>query len=285
MSKNAAGITLVESNLKDYSEPLNKSLNEIRELLRDYRDVSMVGTGDYTLSKTDANPEARTAKLRLTGAQTVSRNILVDPSEGLREFTILNSTTEGGSSTTATIKTTAGGSAGVIIPRGFQITVWHDGTNFHAKTIPLDTAGRVPQVRAYSSVNQSLANGIDTPILLNSERWDVGGFHSTASNTSRFTVPAGLGGLYVMGNRLRFASNATGYRYAFLRHNGTDIFDIGAANALNGLYTPVGVGGTQWRLADGEYIETLGGQSSGGALNVEASNKFSPEMWMMMVGL
>jgi hypothetical protein len=47
----------------------------------------------------------------------------------------------------------------------------------------------------YASANQSVT---DTFILYDSELFDTDGFHSTSSQTQRFTIPAGLGGKYIV---------------------------------------------------------------------------------------
>lgn len=45
---------------------------------------------------------------------------------------------------------------------------------------------------------QSLGSGADTILTFPSEEYDTDGFHSTSSNTSRFTIPTGKGGKYLV---------------------------------------------------------------------------------------
>lgn len=57
--------------------------------------------------------------------------------------------------------------------------------------------------RAYHSTTQSITNSTDTALLFNTEEYDTDTIHSTASNTGRFVVPAGMGGKW------RFTGNAS----------------------------------------------------------------------------
>lgn len=126
---------------------------------------------------------------------------------------------------------------------------------------------QVPQCRAYHSVDQSIATGTETTFALDSERWDLGApspQHDTATNNSRLTcvVP----GLYFVSGHVTWASNATGYRYCYLRLNGSLQIAFQSSPANSGLVTIHSVS-TNYRLAAGDYVEFRGTQNSGGALN------------------
>ncbi|HEX7313308.1 MAG TPA: hypothetical protein VF297_05280 [Pyrinomonadaceae bacterium] len=129
MAKNSGGVDLIGGNLTDYSTPLNKALLDATGLVRDYRDVSIAGTGSYTLSLDDATPEGRSPVVRFTGTLTGTRTVLWPASGGSRVAVFWNNTT---GSFTATVKTDQGGSTGVAIPQGYALILFHDGANVYA---------------------------------------------------------------------------------------------------------------------------------------------------------
>jgi outer membrane protein assembly factor BamB len=108
-----------------------------------------------------------------------------------------------------------------------------------------------------------------------SEQFDTNGFHSTTTNTSRITIPTGLGGYYLVSGNLRFATNGTGSRVLMLRKNGSDLLTIteyaGTASA-----TATGRGTLIWNFAAGDYLEILAYQSSGGNLTLYAREEETP---------
>lgn len=106
----------------------------------------------------------------------------------------------------------------------------------------------------YDSGNQSLTAGVDTAITFNSEYFDSDGLHSTSSNTSRITIPTGLGGKYLFAySAVNTAAGQTNYTQSTLRKNGTAIAEI--KTLWSGLtYTAM----TQTVILDlvaGDYIE------------------------------
>lgn len=114
---------------------------------------------------------------------------------------------------------------------------------------------------------QSIPNNTWTSILLDTESFDSSAFHSTVSQTSRMTVPAGKGGKYIVIDRTEFASNATGRRMFGIAVNGTIVASVEAtpAAALNLVQPCVEI----LSLAPGDYVESQVLQSSGAALNAD----------------
>ena len=51
--------------------------------------------------------------------------------------------------------------------------------------------------KLYNTTDQTISTGTWTSITYNSETLDSDGFHSTSSNTSRITIPAGKAGKYI----------------------------------------------------------------------------------------
>lgn len=126
--------------------------------------------------------------------------------------------------------------------------------------------------RAVAGSGQSIANNTDVAMTLTStESYDSDGFHDTSSNTSRMTIPAGLGGKYLVIGQASWPQNASGDRYIYIRKNGTTGF--------NQTYERASV---NWKsrqqatdvldLAAGDYIEIVIGQDSGGSLTLEGGS-------------
>jgi hypothetical protein len=122
----------------------------------------------------------------------------------------------------------------------------------------------LPSASAYHSTTQSLTSGSATALNMNSERYDTDEGHSTSTDTSRYTVS--VPGVYQLGAAVEFAANATGDRRLALRLNGSTIIAEQATRATASGVTRVAVART-WRLADGDYVEAVATQDSGGSLN------------------
>jgi hypothetical protein len=141
-----------------------------------------------------------------------------------------------------------------------------------------------PHCRVYNSANVSIPNLTRTAVTFNSERYDVGGCHSTAVNTSRLTVPAGEGGKYVIGGCVEFAGNATGTRQVEVYVNGTTLIAIQKDGAPDANPFELTIN-TEYALSAGDYVELTVYQTSGGALNVLTASAYSPEFWMRWVAV
>jgi len=111
-----------------------------------------------------------------------------------------------------------------------------------------------------TNATQSIATGTDTVVTFNSEFFDTDGFHSTASNTGRITIPSGKGGKYLFIASAFFVNLASGKEGRFYK-NGNQLFTYGWTSAS-------GVGGSSIvaiiDLVATDYIEFRVVQSSGG---------------------
>lgn len=74
---------------------------------------------------------------------------------------------------------------------------------------------------AYKTTSQTLSNNTATAFDFDSEEYDSDGFHSTSTNTSRFTVPAGKGGKYLIHANLSSINDWSGAQYIILYVNGS----------------------------------------------------------------
>lgn len=90
--------------------------------------LSVAGSSNVTLTRVQAlNP-----LLKFTGALTGSIVVFLPVSLGcLRRYTIWNATT---GAFTLTVKTTAGGSAGVAVTQTKKVNIFHDGTDVLASS-------------------------------------------------------------------------------------------------------------------------------------------------------
>lgn len=137
-----------------------------------------------------------------------------------------------------------------------------------------------PACRAYNSATLSLANNTLTALTLNSERYDNAALHSTSTNTSRATVPIGGGGKYVIGATVAWGLNATGYRQLRFRLNGTTDLGIDSRVDATGTTGVESAPFTVYALAAADYVEAMGNQTSGGALNCGGNPGPGPEFYV-----
>lgn len=123
----------------------------------------------------------------------------------------------------------------------------------------------------YKAAVQSIPNATWTAVTFSDENWDTNSFHSTSTNTSRITIPAGLAGKYQFNSRGYFDSNATGVRYVAIYKNGSSIsVNYFGAYANNGFVSMT----TLAEAAVGDYFEVYVFQNSGGNLNYNAGTSF-----------
>lgn len=75
-------------------------------------------------------------------------------------------------------------------------------------------------VRVKRTTTQTILDNTLTAVLWDAEDFDTDGFHSTASDTDRLTVPSGMGGLYVVGFTLEIGpAAASGIVAATIEHS------------------------------------------------------------------
>lgn len=137
-----------------------------------------------------------------------------------------------------------------------------------------------PAARAYNSAALSISNNAETALTFDSERFDTSNLHSVSTNTSRMTAP--VNGIYVITANVSWAANATGIRRVFLRWNASSNIAYSQVSATSASVTAQNVA-TVYSLAASEYVEVFVLQTSGSALNIEASSQFSPEFTMTWV--
>lgn len=140
-------------------------------------------------------------------------------------------------------------------------------------------------VAVYNSAAISVDHNTDTVLTFDTEWQDLYTFHDTGNNTSRLTVPAGMSGWYQISGHIQFAASSGGdYRRIGIQLNGTDRIANHDTTDLNGIGNVTLSVSTSWYLAENDYVELIARQNSGGALNVLANQKYSPEFRMIWSG-
>lgn len=133
----------------------------------------------------------------------------------------------------------------------------------------LESHENAPGCKAGFGSPVAVASGANYPVPLTSELWDTDGFHSVTSNTTRFTVPAGLGGRYVLVLSSQWAAYDSGQRVMFPVVNGSSFLEgvrtPQCATAVNQNLS------TEVLLAAGDYVEFVVSQDSGSPLFFEAA--------------
>jgi hypothetical protein len=120
-------------------------------------------------------------------------------------------------------------------------------------------------VYTYIASDQTLSNNTSTAINYDTELFDTDAFHNNATNKDRITIPAGLGGYYLIVVGAQWNSNSSGYRQITIQKNATSnvmIFDYPGLSVSNSYIGK----STIFNLTAGDYINAVGYQNSGGNL-------------------
>lgn len=130
-----------------------------------------------------------------------------------------------------------------------------------------------PKANLRQTVTQSIPNNAFTTMTFDAEDFDNLSGHDTVTNNSRYTVPTGWGGKYILGGGACFEINATGARGCAWAKNGALIngsqMMIPSSGSL--LTTLIPARSLEVQLAAGDYIELQVYQNSGAALNSAVS--------------
>lgn len=135
--------------------------------------------------------------------------------------------------------------------------------------------------KAARSTNQSIADSTDVALSFDQNYYDSGSYLDPGGNPTRFT--AAVGGYFQAGGNIRWASAAGGLRSIWVRKNGTDTlgkktFPVAPTGDMDmDLDIPI-------ILSDGDYIEIMVRQESGGSINVLQVNFFSASGWLNKTG-
>jgi hypothetical protein len=118
--------------------------------------------------------------------------------------------------------------------------------------------------------NQSINNGTWTILTFDAELFDTDSYHSTSTNTGRFTI--GTTGYYQIGAQLAWSGNASGVRHHRLVKNGsTDIvYRVLGITPQAGSELSYDINYLAY-LTSGDYVEFQVYQDSGTTLTTDAN--------------
>ena len=154
----------------------------------------------------------------------------------------------------------------------------HNGTTWVTEAI----AGGCFASLKISTPDQSVANNTATKITLSEVLEDSHGF---ALGSSALTVPAGLGGLYLINGVIDWTTpgaTATGIRQVGVRRAGADVILNRAAPVANQVLVHQASGLV--RLAAADVLELWGFHTQGSALNSLSSAVYAPLLQLQRIG-
>ena len=124
------------------------------------------------------------------------------------------------------------------------------------------------------TANQSIANATYTAVTFDAEGYDTDAIHDNSTNNTRFTIPAGKGGKWLITGVLTFASNTTGFRFVRLYKNGAGFNNPVGVAPVNGDTTQAVISYIV-NFAAADYLELYVYQNSTGALNLVGGSEGS----------
>jgi hypothetical protein len=137
--------------------------------------------------------------------------------------------------------------------------------------------------RVYKATPQTLITGTLTPITFDLEHYDSDNIHDNVTDNTRLTCKTA--GTYLIGGCIAFAANATGARIVMVSFNGTGVYLVDGRMSASPAGVESGVNvNCVYPLAINNYVELIAYQSSGGNLNVQSHQYYSPEFWMQRIG-
>jgi hypothetical protein len=167
------------------------------------------------------------------------------------------------------------------------LTVADDGVTGEVDiTIAASGGSSIPvaSCRVMRTSNQTIGTSSTTAISFDTESHDDGGLWAIG-NPTRLVAP--YDGYYYVWCCVRWANNATGRRLLFFKKNGTT--DLGPdegrpGNSVADTTNTMTCGG-HFKLAQGDYIECVVNQDSGGNLDLLNSSEFFPLAGMILINV
>lgn len=141
-----------------------------------------------------------------------------------------------------------------------------------------------PRCKVRNSAAISVPHATETVLTFNTELFDVGGMHSTTTNTGRLTVPTGGDGDYIIGSHVTFAANATGVRQLLIRLNGITSLVVQRQYAVGSGFADRLQCSTVVSLVAGDYIEVTAYQNTGANLDANADDH-APGLFAIWIAL
>lgn len=132
----------------------------------------------------------------------------------------------------------------------------------------LESVGNPPRVAVTRATVQSVGNASVSSVVWTAETYDTDNFWTAGGAANRLTIPAGLGGVYLVTFSPIFNINATGARYAAVMKNGLGAGSPANSGGFAGWYVQLCVTAVVV-CVPGDYFEGAVYQSSGAALDLK----------------
>jgi hypothetical protein len=125
--------------------------------------------------------------------------------------------------------------------------------------------------RAYFTASVTLATATSTAVAWTAEDFDTDGFHSTSTNTSRFTIPSGKDGKYSITYHVLLDPGSGNQFDNMIKKNGTnaEAFYWSCAGAFSSSVTRV------FSAVGGDYFELFVSQNSGSNKTLEGGTLYN----------
>lgn len=151
-----------------------------------------------------------------------------------------------------------------------------------AQNLPGGGGGGFTQcARVYHNTTQTIPQFTPTALAFNSERYDTDTMHDNATNNSRLTIQTA--GKYHVGACVYFPAAAHTYCAIGIYLNGVTIIARHENAHTNGVSFGLTIG-TDYDLAQGNYLEVFVWTDWGGGLVIASNANYSPEFWAHRIG-
>ena len=224
-----------------------------------WNDLSVLTTRGDVLYGSSGSPKG--TRLGIGGANTHINSDGTDVAWAANEtFAGLSPLTTRGDILLATSGTTTGTRLAV---GGATEVLTSDGTDAAWSAAG---GGQTACVRVYLTADQSIATNTEIVLPFAGETFDVGGFHDNVTDNSRLTVPSGEAGKYWMAARVHWTPSSADRVATNIKINGAP---AAHTNVQNGNAAAWGWNYDIFDLADGDYVECVVYQNSGGTMTVQ----------------
>jgi len=155
-----------------------------------------------------------------------------------------------------------------------QVLAKNSNTDMDFKWVTPSSGSTFVGARVVDTAAQSINNATYTALTWDTESYDTDAFHSTSSNTSRFTIPAGKGGKYLLNCQMIWQSSSnTGARTISLYKNGAIILEREFSLSTRGNLS-MAIDSVQNAVAT-DYFEIFVYQTNGSAINADKTSAYS----------